>query len=220
MLAITIVCVCVCMCAASMVNNVTVTLACDGYDGPVASHAHDSLRMGHAWEYGETAQTTTAMGALGETESAGDKSRWSTTDASVVRALGAPGHAAWMRRQHQGHEAQQGCGGARTAAARRCDESECGRSSTGARGAEGERERRVRGRAPTRAYHQDTMRTRSRRQRTRVGLGRGHGARRHALPERAEVCPTSTREAKRREGDDEMKEHGESDACIADELLK
>ena len=141
----------VCMCVVSMVNNVTVTLACDGYDGPVASHAHDSLRMGHAWEYGETTQTTTAMGALGENESAGDRSRWSTTDASVVRALGAPGRAAWMRRQHQGHEAQQGCGGARTAAARRCDESECERSSTGARGAEGERERRVRGWALARA---------------------------------------------------------------------
>ena len=36
-----------------MMNNVTVILACDGYDGPVASHAHDSLRMGHAREYGE-----------------------------------------------------------------------------------------------------------------------------------------------------------------------
>ena len=36
-----------------MMNNVTVTLACDGYGGPVASHAHDSLRMGHAREYGE-----------------------------------------------------------------------------------------------------------------------------------------------------------------------
>ena len=77
---------CVCVCVASMVNNVTVTLACDGYDGPVASHAHDSTRRGHARGYGETTQTTTATGALDETESAGNKSRGSTTDASVVRA--------------------------------------------------------------------------------------------------------------------------------------
>ena len=45
---IAIAIVCVCVCVSSMANNVTVTLACDGYDGPVASHAHDSLRMGHA----------------------------------------------------------------------------------------------------------------------------------------------------------------------------
>ena len=66
-------------------------MTCDGYDGPVASHAHDSQRMGHTWEHGETKQTATAMGALDEAERAGNGSRRSTTGASVVRALGAPG---------------------------------------------------------------------------------------------------------------------------------
>ena len=48
--------------------------------------------------------------------------------------------------------------------------------------------------------------------------GRGHEAKRHALPERVEVCLTSTHEAERREGD-EMTERVESDAYIASELL-
>ena len=52
----------------------------------------------------------------------------------------------------------------------------------------------------------------------RAGRGRGHEAKRHALPERVEVCPTSTHEAERREGD-EMTERVESDAYIASELL-